>query len=67
MIELKKPLSEAELIEKAQKSGVGVYPTKKFWNRPDQRAYSSVILGFGGIEEDDIVPAVKALYSAWET
>lgn len=65
LIEVKKDLSESDLIERANAQGVGLYPTRKFWNDPDKSQFSSVVLGFGGIEEEDVAPAVEALFRAW--
>jgi GntR family transcriptional regulator / MocR family aminotransferase len=65
LVQIKWIMSEDELIEKAYSVGVKVYPTSKFWKHPKNNLMGAVVLGFGGIELDQIEPAVKLLRKAW--
>lgn len=65
LVQVKWLMSEDELIEKAYGVGVKVYPTSKFWEQPKNHLNGAVLLGFGGIQLEQIDPAVKLLRKAW--
>ena len=56
---------ETELIAAAATEGVRVYPTNRYWQdcAPDDWRY--VLVGFAGIDENDIEPGIRALSRAW--
>lgn len=58
-------LKEAELIEKAKRSGVLVSPVSLFWSDVKKYTDNMVLLGFGNISEADITAGIKALAAAW--
>jgi len=58
-------LKEAELIEKAKRSGVLVSPVSLFWSDVKKYSDNMVLLGFGNISEADITAGIKALAAAW--
>lgn len=58
-------LTEKELINKAKNHGVKVYPVSVFWIREDKYPNNIVLLGFGGMAENDIVEGTKLLKKAW--
>lgn len=57
--------SESDLLRQAMLQGVRVFPTSPFWLSRDSRRNSAVLLGYGRISADDIVPAVDRLKKAW--
>jgi GntR family transcriptional regulator/MocR family aminotransferase len=65
LIQVDADVSEKELICKAYEKGVKVYPTEKFWKNPRNKHFSSVVLGFGGIDVNNIEMAVDLLGEAW--
>ncbi|WP_326924101.1 PLP-dependent aminotransferase family protein [Bacillus haynesii] len=54
-----------DLISKAEKHDVKVYPVSDFWIDPHESPSSIVMVGFGGLSEQDIEEGVKSLYQAW--
>ncbi len=56
---------EHELIDKAKRAGVIVYPVANYWLRTDQYADNMVLLGFSSLHEPDIIKGLKLLKSAW--
>ena len=58
--------SEAELIELAQREGVRVYPTRRYWNGPMPDDWRYVQIGFAGIALEQIEPGIRALAKAWK-
>ncbi len=42
-----------------------VYPTSKFWKSSNKDLSGAVVLGFGGIQFEEIEPAIKLLRKAW--
>lgn len=64
LIQVNNGVCETELIQKAYDYGVKVYPSKKFWQNQEMKN-SAVVLGFGGIDIESIVPAVELLGKAW--
>ncbi|MBZ9634748.1 PLP-dependent aminotransferase family protein [Clostridium sp. FP1] len=65
LVQVKWTMSEDELIERAYRVGVKVYPASKFWKHPNKNLAGAVVLGFGGIELNQIAPAIKLLHKAW--
>ena len=65
LVQVKWTMTEKELIDRAYKVGVKVYPTSKFWKHPKNDLNGAVVLGFGGIPLDQIDPAVRLLHKAW--
>ncbi|MDR1440102.1 MAG: PLP-dependent aminotransferase family protein [Clostridiales bacterium] len=59
------PMGEDELISRACRAGVGVYPTSKYWSRPKSGGCGTVLLNYGGIALNDIPGAVGLLHEAW--
>ncbi len=57
--------SQEELVTAARAAGVAVYPTKKYWMRPETAPAGTVLVGFSAIPEPDIAPGITALAQAW--
>lgn len=55
----------AELEELASNCGIRIYSPTKHWTDPDPAAFSCVMLGFGGVKEQEIESAVRLLAEAW--
>ena len=65
MLEINNGLTEDELINRACKYGVAVYPVSKYWMRPKQYTNNMVLIGFSGINEKDIIKGIRNLYHSW--
>ena len=65
LLEFDNGLSEEEIIIKAKDNGVLVYPVSIFWMRSEKYSDNMVFLGFGGMNESEIVEGVKLLNDAW--
>lgn len=59
------PITEQELISRARRAGVSVYPTSHYWSRPEKGQSATVLLNYGGIPLKDIPDAVERLSAAW--
>ena len=58
-------VSEAELIETAAQKGVHVYGMSDSLVR-ESGGRASILLGFGGLSEDEIIQGTEALIEAWK-
>jgi len=56
---------EETLVQKALQYGVQVCMVSPFWLERSSYSGNTVVLGYGKINEEDIVPAVKLLDKAW--
>ncbi|MDQ0200056.1 MocR-like pyridoxine biosynthesis transcription factor PdxR [Neobacillus ginsengisoli] len=56
-----KGIDARELVEKAEKSGVRIYLTEKYWMNVCQGASQPIILGYGGLKEEDIKLGIQKL------
>jgi GntR family transcriptional regulator/MocR family aminotransferase len=59
------PAGEDELIRRAARAGVGVYPTRAHWHNPGKDEHGTVLLNYGGVELADIPTAAALLHRAW--
>jgi GntR family transcriptional regulator/MocR family aminotransferase len=67
LLQVNNGLTEEELINKAKDHGVKVYPVSFFWIKKDNYPNNMVLLGFGGMLENDIIEGIKLLNKAWFT
>lgn len=65
LVQARWPMKEDELVRRARQYGVGVYPTSKYWSRPESGENGTVLLNYGGVPLEDIPVAVELLYRAW--
>lgn len=65
LLEFNNGLCEEEIITKAKNYGVLVYPVSIFWMRSEKNSNNMVLLGFGGMEEIEIIEGIKLLNDAW--
>lgn len=56
---------EADLIEKAARCGVKVYPVSAYALTAHKKTEGSVLLGFGGLDTEAIRTGVRLLAQAW--
>lgn len=56
---------QEEMIVKARRHGVKVYPTAQYWQNKDRCFMNCILVGFSSIPESRIVEGVKALNRAW--
>jgi GntR family transcriptional regulator / MocR family aminotransferase len=66
LLESSQGLTEREMIEKAKKRGVLVYPVSMFWLNANRYSNNMVLLGFGNVSEEFIVEGIKQLAKAWK-
>ncbi|HKM00383.1 MAG TPA: PLP-dependent aminotransferase family protein [Mobilitalea sp.] len=60
--------TEEELISSALMYGVRVYSISKYYFKNNKiGSQSTIVIGYAGVTEEDIVKAVKLLYNAWFT
>ncbi|EKN69794.1 GntR family transcriptional regulator [Neobacillus bataviensis LMG 21833] len=58
-------LSEKELIERAKAYKVKVYPTSVYYNNNQPEQVPNILLGFGGLTEEQIEQGIRLLKEAW--
>lgn len=66
LLEVRTSLSPADLARLAEGGGVRVMPITSLFMEEKSRRAPLVLLAYGGIPANQIRPAVKALYKAWE-
>lgn len=64
LLEFNNGLHEEELIERARKHGIKVYPVSAFWMRPENYSDNMILLGFGKMSENQIEEGIKKLSDA---
>jgi GntR family transcriptional regulator / MocR family aminotransferase len=66
LLEVHTDRSEEELIRIAAEAGVGVYPVGRNWQEPcGRQERPRIIVGFGGMREEDISEGIRLLAAAW--
>jgi GntR family transcriptional regulator / MocR family aminotransferase len=65
LLEINNEMTEKELIAAAERVGVKVYPTSHNWLKPLQKQRPMILLGFGGLKEQEIVDGIQLLSCAW--
>jgi GntR family transcriptional regulator / MocR family aminotransferase len=58
-------MNECELLDAAMLAGVRVYPITEYSWSPEKAPQSTILLGFGGLTEDEIIQGVERLAEAW--
>ncbi|WP_205685269.1 PLP-dependent aminotransferase family protein [Peribacillus acanthi] len=54
-----------DLMKKAEMLGVKVYNTEKYWFKGESESSSIIMLGFGGLTEQQIIEGINRLNQAW--
>ncbi|MCY8235551.1 PLP-dependent aminotransferase family protein [Priestia endophytica] len=65
LLEPKNNMTERELIDKARKQGVLVYPVSTFYDQPPHQECPQILLGFAGLDENGINEGVQLLSKSW--
>jgi GntR family transcriptional regulator / MocR family aminotransferase len=65
VLEIKKDLSEEELIKRAMKVGVKVYPISIYYDGAKIVMTPKILLGFGGLSEKEIEDGIRLLKRVW--
>jgi GntR family transcriptional regulator/MocR family aminotransferase len=65
LVHLKNHHDVDELVIKAEEAGIKVYSTTKYWFGKNGTRPSYVLLGFGGMNEKDIIDGVRCLKNVW--
>ena len=58
-------LTEQEAIDRAKSAGIQVYGVSEYWIAPNQEKQNKVLLGYAGMEEQEIEEAMKLLKKVW--
>ncbi|WP_165979996.1 MocR-like pyridoxine biosynthesis transcription factor PdxR [Paenibacillus dendritiformis] len=58
-------MTEAALLQAAARAGVKVYPTSNYWGEAADAGDATLLLGFGGVSEQEIEDGIGRLYEAW--
>lgn len=58
-------MSRTWLIERALEEGVRTYSPERFWQNPANCPHNLILLGFTGIDLEDIPPCIQRLKTAW--
>ncbi|MGL4107404.1 PLP-dependent aminotransferase family protein [Clostridium sp. LP20] len=61
LLEIRNGMSEDMIIQKTEMAGVKIYPTSKYWITPSNLAYPVFLIGFGGLDENQIKDGIKLL------
>ncbi len=65
LLRVRNAMTEAELVASARTVGIRVYPASIYSLSPDHAASQTVLLGFGGIREEEIAEAIGLLADTW--
>ncbi|RWR14016.1 PLP-dependent aminotransferase family protein [Siminovitchia fortis] len=65
VIQVNSGYSADELVQIAEKSGVKVYSTTDNWISGQETGNPLILLGFGGLSEEQIVEGIGQLHAAW--
>jgi GntR family transcriptional regulator / MocR family aminotransferase len=65
LIKVKNTSSETELIKQAAHYDVRVYPTSVYYEHKSSIQYPMILLGFGGLNEQEIEKGIQLLSKAW--
>ncbi|GIN92301.1 GntR family transcriptional regulator [Siminovitchia terrae] len=63
--QIKSRKSADELVEIAERLGVKVYSTTANWSIGQEKGNPLILLGFGGLSEEQIVEGIELLHEAW--
>ncbi len=64
LLEIINGMDENAIIQKAKLVGVKIYPASKYWENRNELEYPLVLLGFGGLSQDQIIKGIKLLEDA---
>lgn len=65
LLDLDVPFGQAELVERARRQGVRVYPTTRYYLDETRCPRSQVMLGFGSVPTESYPDAMRRLARAW--
>ena len=65
LISVRNDMSAQELTEAALEMGIKVYPVSEYYLNRKHKADSRLILGFGGVRNDEYIDALTKLRDAW--
>ncbi|MNN87333.1 hypothetical protein D3C81_2048730 [compost metagenome] len=65
LVKLSSGGEEADMIRKAARCGITVYPVSAYALTVHKKAEGSVLLGFGGLDTEAIRTGVRLLAQAW--
>lgn len=58
-------MTEDDLLQAAARAGVKVYPTSNYWGEGADTEDPTLLLGFGGVSEQEIEDGISRLYEVW--
>lgn len=65
LLEFNNAENQQKMVEIAAQHGVMVTPTRQFWHNEENAVDNLVMIGFGGLSEEEIVKGVRVLRHAW--
>lgn len=65
LLEIKTGLSLQQVVEKADKAGVKITPVANYYIDSGDATFPQILLSYAGIPNEDILPAIRLLNSAW--
>ncbi|MBM7662994.1 GntR family transcriptional regulator/MocR family aminotransferase [Bacillus mesophilus] len=65
LVAVKNGMSESELLETAKTHKVKVYPTSIYYKNSSPNNFPRILLGFGGVTEEEIEKGIMRLKKAW--
>ena len=65
LLKINDKINEQELLEKAERAGVKISSISLHWFEPKPDEKTIILLSFGGVGQEDIIPGIKLLSNAW--
>lgn len=65
ILEVKSDDTEEHLIQTAKKAGIRVYPTSNYWMDNPPSPYPQILMGFGGLSENEMIQGIRILSETW--
>lgn len=65
LLEVNNGLNEKELIKRAERVGVRVYPVSIYWDNPRNYKNNMVLVGYSSLTEAEIEEGICKLHSVW--
>ena len=64
-VEIHTRKTEQELLDSALRQEIKLHRASKYWMHQSQASTPQIMMGYGGIQLEDIAPAIELLYTTW--
>lgn len=64
-VELHTDMTEQQLLDSALKRGIKLHSASKYWLEEPPAWPRQIMMGYGGIQKEDIPPAIELLHTIW--